>query len=104
MLQDKILQVQDAARIAFDYLQQLYNSDEVTPLMLEEVELSDDEKYWFITFSLSRKLPPPPQSKLSKLTEQATSLLTTPKVETIYKVIKVDAKTGDVLSMKIREI
>ena len=49
MLQDKIIEVQKAAHIAFDYLQQLYPSNEVTPLMLEEVELSEDENYWFIT-------------------------------------------------------
>ena len=58
-------------------------------LQLEEVELSDDEKYWFIT--LSYPLPSP------------VPLLNLPPKKD-YKIFKIDSKTGQVRSMKIRKL
>jgi len=58
---------------------------------VEEMELSEDGKYWLVTLGyVELKLTGLPLS----LTRETKS----------YKSFKVNARTGDVLSMKIREI
>jgi len=52
---------------------------------IEEVELSDDERFWLITLSFS-----PPDHPFSMQRE--------------YKLFKVDASSGEVKSMKIRQV
>ncbi len=81
-----------AADAAARYFKQLYPN--VLSFSLEEVELSEDEDYWLITLSfevgpriagggLSVRLEPP---------------------KTKFKVFKVNAHTGEVVSMRIRKI
>ena len=55
---------------------------------VEELELTEDGKYWMVTLGYSEP------GMLPAYLSGAKS----------YKSFKVDAKTGDVLSMKIREI
>ena len=59
----------------------LFKSSEYTIVHFGEIELTSDEMYWLITLGHPRSLLGPAQE---------------------YKVIKVDAKTGEVLSMKMR--
>ncbi len=61
---------------------------------LEEVELSDDEKYWLITLGFDAP------KKISA--SNVTDLLNPPKTK--YKVFKVDVHSGKVLAMKIRSL
>jgi hypothetical protein len=80
-----------AANAAASYFKDLYST--VRSFSLEEVELSEDGGFWMIT--LSFEIPPASQ----------TALLTPfqpPKTK--FKVFKVDARTGRVLSMKIRKL
>lgn len=56
---------------------------------LEEVERSSDDQYWFVTLGFARQI-----SQFSIMGGQ--------KYEPDYKVFKVDAETGEVVSMKIR--
>lgn len=72
-------------------------------LRLEEVELSEDKKYWLITlgFDVSTKSRNPlginfnPEGSLMR----ETNLLTRE-----YKLFKVNSETGEVEAMKIRKV
>jgi len=79
--------VREAAKIASNYLEAFYR--DTRGIQLEEVELSDDRQWWFITLSFidpdNLRIPVYP----------------TPKS---YKIFKIDALTGEVISMKIREL
>ena len=70
----------EAAQIATRYLAEMKNLP-VVDISLEEIELTDDRKSWLVTLGHPR------------------SYLGTTKD---FKIIKVDAETGEVLSMKMR--
>lgn len=72
-----------ATKNVFDYLHNLYEYKDFHAIELEEVELSEDEKYWFIT--VSYRFSPIP-------------------IATKYKIFKIRSDTGKVVSMKIRQI
>jgi hypothetical protein len=80
-----------AANAAAQYFQQLY--PKVSSFGFEEVELSEDEKYWLITLSFEVEANP---------TAGFALRLGPPKTK--FKVFKVNVRTGEVVSMKIREI
>jgi hypothetical protein len=60
-------------------------------VQLEEVELTEDKTYWFITLSYE-----------GVSNSVASSLLVGKSVR--YKIFKMDAESGEVISMKIRDI
>ena len=64
---------------------------EAEKVQLEEVELTDDKTYWYITLSYE-----------GVSNSVASSLLVGKSVR--YKIFKLDAESGEVLSMKIRDI
>jgi hypothetical protein len=90
-----MIDVKQAVNTATQFMQNLY-SDPLPGLMLEEVELSDDERYWYITLGYSQTKTPS-YGTLSNL-----KAFVDPEVTRVYKLIKVDAATGQPLSMKIR--
>lgn len=63
-------------------------------LRLEEVELSEDRKYWLITLGFD--IPVKAQSPINPLFSQ--------KSERKYKLFKVNTENGAVEAMKIREV
>ncbi|HAT15451.1 MAG TPA: hypothetical protein DCS91_19420 [Microcoleaceae bacterium UBA11344] len=65
-------------------------------LRLEEAELSEDKKYWFITLGFTR----PGDKNKNPLGDLIGNL----PDEREYKVFKIDAQSGEVQSMKIREL
>jgi hypothetical protein len=65
-------------------------------LRLEEAELSEDKKHWFITLGFIRPV--------DKTSNPVADLLAIRNYEREYKVFKIDATTGEVQSMKIREV
>lgn len=98
------INVKEAVRIAVEYVRELYAPEQLDDLRLEEVELSDDGKHWFITLGFAapelkrqqRQPEPPGGSVLSLLRPQT--------LEREYKVVKINARSGDVQSMKIRQV
>ena len=92
-----MIDVKEAVKIATDYLRQLYEPTELQDILLEEVALSDDEKYWYVTLGFSR--PVPSTDPMRALTE---SILNQKKYRREYKVFQIDSATGQVRSMKIR--
>ena len=83
------VKAQEAAKIATDYYKEV-TGDYQQPAV-EEVELSKDNKYWLITLGVRRSA----SDTISNLYG---------KTEVEYKVFKIDAQNGNVLSMKIREV
>ncbi|OIP66911.1 MAG: hypothetical protein AUK43_21015 [Oscillatoriales cyanobacterium CG2_30_40_61] len=82
-----------SAQNYFNQLKSLIGS--IENLRLEEVELSDDKKFWFITLGFERKIT----NKNNRL-----KLEIAPQSLREYKVFKINAETGEVESMKIREL
>lgn len=91
-----MLDAKEAARAAAEYFADLYASVDPTAdpnsLRLEEVEVTENGRYWMITLSFRERF------------EQAFNPLGGGYRDRQYKVFKVDAKTGEVRSMKIRHV
>ena len=52
-----MIDVKEAVKVAHDYTRELYKDygvGEVDPITLEEVELTDDERFWLITLGMYR--------------------------------------------------
>ena len=86
-----MISVKEAAINAYEYIKGIPGYEDKEELLVEEVELTEDEKYWLITLGY------PVIVASGVLFQPATR-----KKE--YKLFKVNAETGEVLSMKIREI
>ncbi|RPI44117.1 MAG: hypothetical protein EHM46_03250 [Bacteroidetes bacterium] len=84
-----MIDVKAATEKAREHLKAFY--PEATKVQLEEVELTNDRAHWLITLSYE-----------GTSTSVASSLLVGKSM--IYKIFKLDAETGDVLSMKIRDL
>ena len=94
--QSQIIDVKKAVFAARNYLQSL-ESDLGGPfknLLLEETELTEDRKFWLITLGFNPRVQPL-ENPLG---------IDYPKEERKYKIIKVNAETSEVESMKIREL
>jgi hypothetical protein len=82
-----------AAQNYFNSVQDLMSHNrplDVRNLRLEEVEISEDKKYWVITFGYDLR---------SSQKETVAS-----KENRHYKILKVNTNSGEVESMKIREL
>ena len=84
-----IVGVKKAVELARAYLSQVLEA-QATQLLLEEVELSDDQQFWLITFSY----PAPEGSSLDVMLGG----------NRVYKVVKLKARTGEFVSVKIRTL
>lgn len=85
-----MIDVKKAADVAAAFLGELYSSADPDTLRLEEVELTEEERYWLITLSFREGVE-----------ERRWLGLDTDRQ---YKVFKIDAETGKVQSMKIRQL
>jgi hypothetical protein len=87
--------VQTAVSNAMSYVRNLYASEPIGDLLLEEVEFSESTEQWLVTIGFT----------VSKITDDSTSFMFAKRnLARHYKVIHVDAQTGQPVSMKIREM
>jgi hypothetical protein len=87
--------VKQAVAAAISAVQNLFAGQDIRDLLLEEVEKSEDDRHWRVTISFAR------------LIEGGNALRTAlagPEYNRFYKVIELDAVTGNLVSMKIRKI
>jgi hypothetical protein len=77
------IDVKQAVKIATQYLKKLYGGQSISNIRLEEVEFDDDEENWLITISFI----------------DTDDLIP----ERVYKVLEIDAETGEVIAMRMRE-
>ncbi len=90
-----MIDVKQAVRSAIGYVKDLYEQKAPNDFMLEEVELSDDEKYWLITISF-------PQYQ--RQTNPLGTFINPNQEQRIYKTIKIRVDNGQAISMKIRQL
>lgn len=74
----------------FNDLQDMIGSSMIS-LRLEEVELSEDKQFWLITLGFERVNSNNPLQVVPQYTRE-------------YKIFKINAETGEIESMKIREL
>jgi len=84
-----MINVKEATDKAKAYLVSFFPDAE--NVQLEEVELTEDKAHWFVTISYE-----------GVSNSVASSLLVGKSV--LYKIFKIDAQLGEVISMKIRDI
>ena len=84
-----MIDVKEATGKAREYLVSFFPDAE--KVQLEEVELTEDKSYWYITVSYE-----------GVSNSVASSLLVGKSLR--YKIFKLDAESGEVISMKIRDI
>lgn len=91
------IDVREAVNIAEKYFDSVKDMMglQVNDLRLEEVELSEDKNFWLITLGFNR---------LTDTAKNHLGLPTIPRHEREYKIFNIDAQTGEVKSMKIREV
>lgn len=92
------LSVEAAIKTAIDYLQTIKNqiSPDLQNIRLEEVEVSEDDRYWLITLSFTQ-----PNDRTDN---PLPGIITKPKYQRNYKIFRINSNTGQVESMKIRTI
>ena len=97
--QETMIDVKKAVEVAYDFILDLPKVGDINPITLEEVELTDDDRYWLITLGLYRSVLPTTTGPVEIF---ASSVLA--KREREYKVVKIHADSGKVQSMKIRDV
>jgi hypothetical protein len=90
----KQVDVKSAVRAAIRYVEDLYSGSNLRDLMLEEVEFSEATDQWMVTVGFC----------LTELQEESTALIMPSQASRDrnrrYKVVSIDAETGNPLSMK----
>ena len=97
--------VKQAVELAFQSVKDLFRHEQLTNLGLEEI--ASDDKAWRITVGFSRPWDyptPPSPSILDRM--NAANVLFEPGPTSIpereYKVVKIDALTGELLGVEMR--
>jgi hypothetical protein len=92
--------VKQAVAIAMTYFRDLMDDKGLSDILLEEVELSDDERSWNVTLS---GLLPASKDETASFNALAQALGQSPQRRRVYKVFKINAERASVQSMKIRQ-
>jgi hypothetical protein len=80
-----------AVKIAVEYFSSFFQHQFLN-LAVEEIEKSDDDRYWLITLGYTMPRGALPLSALGANAPRS------------YKLIKINAETGEPISMKIRDL
>ena len=104
MSDETVLDVTDvkaAVRSAYQYIREFQDlmGAGLDDLRLEEVELSEDEKTWLVTLGYDV-----PIKRKSALDEAMQPLNASRGFQREYKLFSINALTGKVESMKIRQV
>ena len=88
-----MIDVKEATGIALSYFEDLYGEDAFSNVLLEEVERDEEDgtSYWLITIGFTEQ-----KQEVGPLGPFASSRR--------YKRFRIDAETGEVVSMKIRPV
>ena len=91
---ETIISAKQAAKMAIDYVDSFYRDlgIPISDIMLEEVEPSADDQSWQITIGFSHPNPASPIPNWVR------------KDDRKYKVVQVSRSSGEIRSMKIRQI
>ena len=84
------LDVRQAVSIALDYFRDLSDGQKLSDISMEEVELSDEDRFWRVTVGFFVPESTNPLAHLGGLQRQ-------------FKIVTVNAQTGDIRSIKLPE-
>jgi hypothetical protein len=87
------MDVKEAVEIAKAHIQELFGSEKIYNLGLEEVSFDDVVKRWNVTIGFSRPWDEPANSMARFMTSPTRS----------YKVVQISDITGEIKSVKNRE-
>jgi len=90
------MNVKDAARKAINYIADVFFTENLESIGLEEVILNEDDNTWEVTIGFSRPWDYPKAGLVTGFQPQI------PKRQ--YKIVRIDNKSGEVKSIKMREI
>ena len=100
--------IRDAVSIAQKTLGDFF--PDVAGVQLEEILVSDDERYWWVTLSylapLAEKEVPPRSiyaEAIRRAWESSSGFTGEPRLVRIYKSFGIDRQSGEFHEMKIRE-
>jgi hypothetical protein len=88
------ISAKEAVGRAVRYLQDMYG-DSITDILLEEIESTPSGSIWDVTLSFTRP------GAVDRATGSIGAILGDNRPRRHYKAIRVEASTGDVLSMKV---
>ncbi|WP_107671432.1 hypothetical protein [Cyanothece sp. BG0011] len=92
------IDVRQAVSKAKNHLNQIIDLfGNVNDIRLEEIELSSDKKSWLITLGFLFDPPIDQQKNLPNVLKTAMNIRE-------YKIVEIDAETGELKSIKIREL
>jgi hypothetical protein len=92
-----MVDVKQAVNKARGYLEDMYRIDQFKDILVEEVDLSEDNKFWDVTIGFTRLQESTSGGPMATLIGQSAEF----KRE--YKVFRIDAETGDLRSMRSRK-
>ncbi len=89
-----MIEIKEAVSVAKKFMKDLYDplQNALDELVLEEIDQTEDGKYWLITLGFSREKP------------IISMLSPTIQVERVYKTVKVDKGSGEPVAMQIRAV
>jgi hypothetical protein len=92
-----------AAKLSLNYFNELFPNAATSNVVLEEVEFLENENCWLITLGFDE---PSPKKNLSnvQINKSIADLFGASSPTRKFKIFKVNAKTGKVLSMRIRKL
>lgn len=97
-----MIDMKQAVARAKAFIKDMYADEGVCDVGLEEVSRSEDGRQWLITIGFNTKQKPKSRSPLTEML--STGVLGKIDLERQFKVVHVDARTGRVPTMKIREL
>lgn len=92
-----MVDVKEAVGKAMDYLKDMYRIDQFKDVLLEEVDLSEDNKFWNVTIGFTRRQESTSGGPMATLIGQSTEF----KRE--FKIFQIDAENGALRSMRSRK-
>jgi hypothetical protein len=90
------MDAKDAVRKSIEYVSDVFESEHPDNLGLEEVVFNGQQNVWEVTVGFSRPWDYPKGGLVTGLQPQA------PRRQ--YKIVQIDNISGDVISIKIREL
>jgi len=92
-----MIDAKQAVKKAMAYLNEMYDTADFRDALLEEVELSDDDRTWCVTIGFSRRQMSTSEGPMASLVGKTEGF----KRE--FKVFTIDAESGVVRSMKSKK-
>ncbi len=90
------MDAKQAVGLAKDYIKDIFSSEAILQVGLEEVEFDEHSDTWFVTIGFSRFWDSPANA-IAAIAQQARSS------KRSYKVVKINDLTGKVTAVKNRE-